>query len=92
MNEWTAAAPIIVETETQPIRPPARRPLRPWAVGLVAALALFMAWAGALLLICQAVWGYTIPAMIAPIALLAIGQLVVVALVYAIAWRYGRLS
>jgi hypothetical protein len=51
-----------------------------------------MAWAGALLLICQALWGYTIPTMIAPIALLAAGQIVVVALVYAIAWKLGKLQ
>jgi hypothetical protein len=96
MNEWTAATPIIIETKPQPIRTPARRParlpLRPWAVGLVESLALFMAWAGALLLICQALWGYTIPTMIAPIALLAAGQIVVVALVYAIAWKLGKLQ
>jgi hypothetical protein len=96
MNEWTAAAPIIIETEPQPSRradPQAGpRPLRPWAVGLLAPLALFMAWSGMLLLVCQALWGYEIPTMIAPIALLAAGQIVVVALVYAIAWRTGKLQ
>jgi hypothetical protein len=93
MNEWTAAAPVIVDTAERPSRrrQRTRRPLRRWAVGVLATLAIFLAWSGGLLLVGQAVWGYTIPTMIAPIALLAAGQIVVVALVYAITWRYGRL-
>jgi hypothetical protein len=91
MNEWNATAPIIIEVRCRrPARP--RRPLRPWAVNLIASLAVCMASSGVLLLIGQALWGYTIPTMIAPLALLAAGQIVVVALVYAIAWRTGKLS
>jgi hypothetical protein len=99
MNEWNLDTPV-VSRETpfyraqtaQPPAAPRRRNLRPWAAGLIASLALFMAWAGALLLICQALWGYTIFAMIAPIALLAAGMIVVCILILIIAWRYGRLS
>lgn len=96
--EWTLAAePIDLTPDDAPQMPAAlrrslRRPLRRWAVGLVAVLAVFMAWAGVLLLIGSAVWQYTIPDMVAPIAALAAGQIVVVALVYAIAWRTGKLS
>ena len=94
MNEWTAAAPVIVDTAQRPSRrrQRTRRPLRRWAVGVLATLAIFLAWSGGLLLVGQAVWGYGISDMLPPIALLAAGQLVVCILILIIAWRHGRLS
>jgi hypothetical protein len=92
MNEWNATTPIIIITESPTAARFRRRPLRPWSYNLVAALALFLASSGVLLLIGQAVWQYTIQDMIPPIAVLAAGYIVVVMLIYVIAWRYGRLS
>jgi hypothetical protein len=100
MNEWTAAAPVIVDTaqpDPAPARPARRLDIsrrRTWAslpkwqqAGVIT-----LAWAGVWTLIVDAACRFIGVPSHGYAALLLAGCAVVWLLITAIAWKYGRLS
>jgi hypothetical protein len=99
MKEWTVDGPppvIDVTQETAPARPRKRKgqwprpPRARWALGALAALAIWLAFAGVFLLISRPL-GYAPADMIAPMVLQAVGMFIVYVLIAFIAWHTRRL-
>jgi hypothetical protein len=83
MNEWTAAAPVILETAQRP-----RRRMRRWQKWII----VTMIWSGLAVLLIQAATRNS-DAPGALYSILALAAIIVThSVVAAIAWRYGRLS
>lgn len=96
MNEWNAAAPIIVEMDPDPTHAPSRPRLtvayiRRWPRWQQAIVATFI-WCGAWTLLIGAAAQLAGQPPIGYVVLFLAGAAIVFLLITAIAWRYGRLS